>query len=392
MPIRRPLTEAEKQLRREKSREWHKTPEAAAFRERQRKRRIKYNKTKVNERLSPTTRKKLSERLTSLNKKREWSAEERGFMAEQARLKIAAGIFRRGPMSEAEKEMHRQRMLGNSLGKGHVCSPEVKAAASARMKAKNPMRSAESLRLMQATLIERYGEDYHSKLFKRLWAEVKIKGKPLSERARKMARNRMKHDNPMKNAEVAARVAATLTPERRKKMGDRLRQTWKEGKIVPAMFHGKGNVKGANKTERKLFPILSYFHGRFVGDGTFWIKNTASGICRNPDFIFGSGKDKIALLVHGTYWHRHQETTEMEINDYHVAGWHLFVLWTRRIQDWMRPAIKAEIKSWLAAAKSSPPQKPVIRQFMTWNADRITIAADEITLAHARPWATSDGP
>ena len=308
-----------------------------------------------------------------MSTRRPWTEAERKAASERMRAANLAGKQKRkAPMSEAEREMHRKRMMGNTLGKANVMSEERRIAHSARMKKSNPMKSPETVAKMRSTLVERHGEDFSSRLFKGLWREGRIKGRPLSERAKALASERMKLANPMKDPVVAAKARASFTEERRGAASARMKLTWQEGKIEPAMFRGKGNVKGANKTERKLFPILRYYHGRFVGDGTFWLKVTESGICRNPDFIFGSGKQKTALLVHGVYWHRDTKTAEIEIEDYRQAGWHLLVLWVKHLSDWMMPAVKAEIKSWLDEAASSPSQMPVIRQFMTWNADRTT--------------------
>lgn len=372
MSTRRPLTEAEKQRKREQNLLWWATnPKAAELREKRRQARIEYNKTKVAERLSPEARRRAGERLAHVNKTRERPAAERLASAERMRDRNVSGKMKRGPLTEVEREAIRQRMLGNDFGKfAPPQSPEQRQAASDRMKQRNPMKDAATVRKMRRTLTKKHGKDYSSRLFKRLWAEGRIKGRPLSENAKQLARERMTASNPMKDPKVVTKARKNFSVERRLAASERMKQTWQEGKIIPAMFMGKGNVKGANKTERQLFPILRYHHGRFVGDGSFWIKGTASGICRNPDFIFGSGKRKTALLVHGTYWHRDEATAQAEIDDYLAAGWNVFVLWTKRIAKWMLPPIKVEIKLWLADIESSQSQTPVLRQFMTWNADR----------------------
>lgn len=373
MSTRRPLTEAEKQLRREKSKAFWSSPEAAELREKARLRRIEYNKTKVDERLSAEARKASGERINAVTKARVFSEQERRNISERITQRNMDGKQKRhGPMPEDEREMHRQRMLGNRLGAGHQMSAEARAAASRRMTERNPMKKPEAAAKMRRTLTEHHGADYTSKMFKQLWAEGRIKGHPLSDKARALSSDRMKAANPMKDAAIAEKARLNYTDERKAAAAKRMRQTWEEGKITPAMFSGKGNVKGANKTEQKLFPMLRYYHGRFVGDGTFWLAETASGIRRNPDFIFGNGKDKTALLVHGVFWHRDQTAADLEMTDYMTAGWSLFVLWTKRIQKWMMPEIKGQVRSWLAEIESSPLRTPVLRQFMTWNAGRTT--------------------
>lgn len=374
MSTRRPLTDAEKQAKREQNLRWWATnPKAAELKEKRRLARVLYNKTKVSERLSPEARQRSSERLTLINKTRPRSEEERAGAAERMRERMLSGKVKRGPITDAEKAAIRERMIGNQFGKlAPPQSPERKAAASRRMRTKNPMKNPKVVAKMRATLLKRHGPGFMSKTFKRLWREGRIKGKPLSEKAKRLSSARMKARNPMKDPRVVAKALRNFSLERRVAASERMKRTWSEGKIIPAMFMGKGNVKGANKTERKLFPILRYYRGRFTGDGTFWLKTTQSGICRNPDFIFGSGKNKTALLVHGVYWHRDEAMAQAEIEDYLGAGWNLFVLWTKHLSNWMRPSIKAEVKLWLSEVASSQSQTPVLRQFMTWNAVRTT--------------------
>ncbi len=369
MSIGRPLTEAEKQLRREKSRAFWDSLAAEPLKEKARLRRIAYNKTKIAERLSPEARKKSGQRLTHINKTRVRTEKEIQGVRERAIKNNASGKFRRGPLSDAEKQLHRQRLIGNMLGAGHSMSLERRAAHSERMKRSNPMKNAKIVAKAQKTIKQRHGIDYSSRLFKRLWREGKIKGKPLSEKAKRLNSQRMKRSNPMKNPDVVKRARLAFTPARREAASQRMKQTWAEGKITPSMFMGLGNVKAANKTERKLFPILRYYHGRFTGNGTYWLSKTASGVRRNPDFVFGD--KKMALLVHGTFWHRDPVQAALEMNDYMAAGWHLYVLWTKRISNWMLEPIKEDIKLWLAEVRSSQSQTPVLRQYMTWNADRI---------------------
>lgn len=293
-------------------------------------------------------------------------------------MAIMSGVRgrRTKPMSDEEREAIRQRMAGNQYGAGRTLSPEARKAISERMKKNNPMKRAAVAKKMAATIKKRHGANFHSELFKRLWREGKIKGgRKLSRKEREAASVRMKAANPMKRGDVVERVKRSYSPERRRALSEQMKKSWREGRITPVMFLGKRKEKGANKTERMLFPFVRRHGGRFVGDGTFWIKNTASGICRNPDFIFGSGTEKVALLVHGVYWHRDAAAVEKELNDYRQAGWQVFVLWTKRISPWMMEPIKAELRSWLAGLESLPLRTPEARQFMTWNVVRITTSS-----------------
>ena len=64
---------------------------------------------------------------------------------------LSGNKHRRGPMTEAEKEMHRQRMLGNKQAAGRKHSLKTRQDSSARMKANNPMRRKEVATKMVAT-------------------------------------------------------------------------------------------------------------------------------------------------------------------------------------------------------------------------------------------------
>ena len=275
-------------------------------------------------------------------------------------------------MTEAERELHRQRMIGNTHGVGQKMSEANKLMHSERMVRSNPMKIAEVRDRMLQTVEERYGKDFFANTVRRLreTGRIGVRKSAITDAEKAAISDRMKSNNPMYRDDVVEKVMMSFTPERRKAISDRLKQTWAEGKIVPLMFTGQGPVKAANKMELMLLPLVEKYHGRFVGDGTMWLPITTSGIRRNPDFIFGSGKAKTALLLHGTYWHRDQNAVEVEMLDYLDAGWNLFVLWTKRISKWMLPSIENEVLAWLA--ESSESTTPVLRQFMTWNATRTT--------------------
>jgi hypothetical protein len=308
------LTEAEKEAKRQSSLAFWRTPKGMRLREERRQARILYNKTKVDERLSPASRKKLRKRLIKLNKTRVQSKAERRATSKRCKALAASGGMKRGPMTDAEKKMHSERMVGNQFGLGYRHTKKFRRKASKRMKANNPMHDEAALAQMMATKEERYGENYYSEHFKRMWAEGKIN-------------------------------------------------------TVPT-FLGFG--RPANKTESALIPMLEKLGAKFRGDGTFWIGPCVSGHRRNPDFVFGSGKKKMALLVHGTYWHRDEEAASLQTRDYEMAGWNLFVLWVKDLKEWVLPAIEVEIRSWLKEIKSSQLRMPVTRQFMTWNVTRTT--------------------
>lgn len=370
---RRPMTDAEKELRCQKIIAYWTSPEGIAEKKRRAERMAAYNRDPemTKKRLSPESRKRAGLRLAHVNRTRERPEAERAAAAVRMSERVRSGECRRGPLTEAEKEAIRERMAGNQYGAGKTMSDENRVKASERMKADNPVHKPGVRARILESIRREHGDDFFSEHFRRLWSEGKAKPRTeysLEERAALSLR--MTADNPMKDPEVAARTWTSRTPEQKQSMSDRMKQTWAEGKIIPNMFLGKGNVKPANKTELMLFPMAAELNGRFVGDGNMWVPITTSGIRRNPDFIFGSGKDKTALLVHGTYWHRDASKAEVEMLDYLNAGWHLFILWTKGIKDWMLPSIRREVELWLAECKQS--ETPALRQFMTWNATRIT--------------------
>lgn len=366
---RKPMTAEQKRLRSLASKEFWNGPKGAAQREQARQRRIAYNKDpqRIKERLSASARKAAGERLANVNKTRNRPKAERLGAAARMRERILSGKCRRGPMTDAEKELHRKRMLGNTLGAGQTPSLESREAASRRMKANNPMKRSEIRDKMLATVEMRYGPGFFAKVAKAMHG---VRATPITQSEREAAKLRMTTRNPMKDSSVVAKVRQSFTPERRATIAAKMKETWKAGKIIPNMFLGKGNVKSANKMELKLLEIIQEFNGRFVGDGKMWIPITTSGIRRNPDFIIGSGKDKTAILLHGTYWHRDETRTKMEIQDYRDAGWNLLVVWSKGLHQWMMPGITAEIVSWLAECEES--ETLVFRQFTTWNVCRIT--------------------
>lgn len=378
---RRPLTEAEKDARRKKSLVFWHSPAAKALRAKAGLRLAAYNKDpeSIAQRLKPDARRRAGERLTHINKTRPRSAKERLDAAKRMSQRVLAGKCKRGPLSDTEKEFHRKKAIGNVYfgGKRTPMSAKARRAASLRMKRNNPMRNKAAAARMADSKRKKYGDNYHSEHFKRMWREGKIVGgRKISLAERKAASKRMKARNPMKRPEVVDKVRKSLTPERRAAMAARIKQTWAEGKIVPLMYSGKGNVRSINKMESQLLPMVTTHGGKFVGDGSFWIHktNSASGIARNPDFIFGSGKTKTALLLHGQYWHRDQEKAAAEIEDYRADGWNLFVLWVNRhIAKWVMPEIEKAVVLWLAECSQS--NQPIHRQFMTWNATRTTTSS-----------------
>lgn len=101
----------------------------------------------------------------------------------------------------------------------------------------------------------------------------------------------------------------------------RTRQNWKDHREE---MLSKMNVS-PNKLELKFSRILeeNELSFKFVGDRTFWISGTLSGVCRNPDFLYlGYPKVKKVILLDGEYWHKNKndfaETEDYENRGYEV--------------------------------------------------------------------------
>jgi G:T-mismatch repair DNA endonuclease (very short patch repair protein) len=114
---------------------------------------------------------------------------------------------------------------------------------------------------------------------------------------------------------------------------------------IPSM-----HKKGKNKSESRLDAIISAFGFKFVGDGQFWIGPCVSGLNRNPDFIYQSGKLKIAILSHGDYWHGRKKAGEdaAELNDYDMYGWRVLVIWENECR-WLKQqaSVRTRVCDWL---------------------------------------------
>lgn len=137
-----------------------------------------------------------------------------------------------------------------------------------------------------------------------------------------------------------------LTPERRAEMGRKTSATIRSRPYVEVEhLDGPG---GPNKMEATLMEVIAPLGFRFVGDGRFWIGPCKSRKCRNPDFLFGSGKNKAALLFHGRYWHQRADADDKEeLDDYTSAGWRVLVIWENELKD--REALLVKASAWLAS-------------------------------------------
>lgn len=294
------------------------------------------------------------------------SEEERERRRERVRQLQSEGKLRRKhPMSEEEKKLHR----------GLLQSPEVKAkrlqsqqrpeylekqserarqsyadgafrrktpitneereAASQRMKANNPVNSPEVREKIAATL-RKQSKQLAARL-DQMRRDGLITHPPMSEANKAAASARMKANNPMKRPEVAAKVSIS-----------KLWRHFGNPKVIAEAWIRAGVAP--NKAEQALAELIASLGFRFVGDALFWIGPCRSGRCRNPDFIYKSGRNRIAILLHGEYWHR-AESDAVELADYTGKGWQVLTIWTKELSDPI--AVFAKTKTWLAGLKSS---------------------------------------
>jgi len=230
--------------------------------------------------------------------------------------KISQGIAQMTPERKAEKARR------NSVS-------QPRAKHSARMKLNNPMYNAESReKVKQTILLQR---DAISERMKKLWSDGRLHGHPQGEHQRQASSQRMKENNPMWKPEVALRVSNVK------------RQRWKKNHLQMAQAWIRAG-QSPNKLEQRLDILIKPLGFRFVGGGDFWIGPCRSGHCRNPDFIYGTGKERIAILANGSYWHC-VEGDKAELLDYQSYGWEVMVIWEEEIQNTL--FVVSKIKNWL---------------------------------------------
>ena len=236
--------------------------------------------------------------------------------AQQAKQSNASGTFRRkSQATEAERKAQSERMQADNPAK----RPEVREKIRQTLLAKKDML-AERARQQHAE--GRFGEHL-----------------PMSAEARQAQSQRMTEQNPMKNPETAAKVALN---KRWRWLADPkgMAEAWIRAGVAP------------NKAEAALAEILTPLGFRFVGDGAFWIGPCQSGMCRNPDFIYKSGRQKIGLLLNGEYWHQRPERNDIqEMADYTAQGWQMLVISDKELSN--PAAIMVKVKAWLVGLKSS---------------------------------------
>ena len=306
---RPPLTEGEKQKRGEGSlRWWAEHPEEREIR---RQRRIQYNKTRV---FSEEVKQRARERLIHQNKTRIYSAEERKQASERMSRLRKSGVIQRGPMTEQEKEAHRQR-----------------ATVS------NPMRDPNIRMKMRESIIA-------------------------NKEAMMRATERMRKRNPMFNPISVTAMRQTLAQRHGERLALLFRWYHLSGRIGQGFTHPALNRR-PTRPEALLIPLLEPLGFRYTGNRAFWVGPCKSGQRRNPDFIWKTGRHKIALLYNGTYWHERHGEDAIEIGDYESKGWQVFVVTEVAMED--TEAIVAAVSTWLVGLGFNPsPQGRPLRSMI----------------------------
>lgn len=236
---------------------------------------------------------------------------------------------------EALAERARQSCADGTFRRKTTITAEERQAASTRLKANNPVNNPEVRAKISATL-QAQAKDLAERLdLTRRAGKLNIP--PMSEERRIATSERMKVSNPMKRPDVAAKVSAW---QKEKYISDpkATAEAWIRAGSAP------------NKAESLLADTIAPLGFSFVGNATFWIGPCQSGSCRNPDFIYGTGRKRIAILLHGEYWHR-PETDTIELADYQSLNWRVLTIWTKELTN--PPAIYSKVETWLHGLASS---------------------------------------
>ena len=177
---------------------------------------------------------------------------------------------------------------------------------------------------------------------------------PLPRKVKDQRKNHMSPEARAKASEHMKRVnREILTPERRAEMGRKLSLTIRNRPYVEVEhLVGPG---GPNKMEAQLLLQIEPLGFRFVGDGRFWIGPCQSKKCRNPDFLFGSGRNKAAVLFHGKYWHTRADADDAEeMQDYRAAGWRVLVIWEKELKA--PDLLTRKASRWLVSLRLKTPE------------------------------------
>jgi len=159
------------------------------------------------------------------------------------------------------------------------------------------------------------------------------------------------HLNPMKRAEVAEKVSATMRSKWRPFFSNQLKRAWADGKMPHPSETGPTRAL-PNKAEVTLSALLQEHAPtfRYVGNRAFWVGPCQSGARKNPDFVSTSTKQ--VILLHGEYWHT-KAAADSERLDYESRGWSVLIIWSQELRMRHRHVLLSKISSF-TTPRSSP--------------------------------------
>jgi hypothetical protein len=253
-------------------------------------------------------------------------------------LMKAGEKYKHSPEGKVNLAQHARRLNAMGvMGRKTPVTDAERLAQSERMRRDNPMKRPE-IREKRRHLSDKRKQDLREQC-RRLYA-MGLFGHPppMTEETKEAHRQRMRQNNPMKN------------PETRLKVSRAIQAQYKEDRCsMVKRWVNAGNAP--NKAESMLAEIITPMGFQFTGGGQFWIGPCQSGRCRNPDFVYGTGREKIALLLNGEYWHSLPKSDdEAAMTDYSELGWQVFVVTDKEL---IQPTVKTRIMDWLSRAKRS---------------------------------------
>jgi len=265
---------------------------------------------------------------------------------------------------------------GATTKPGHGQTEEMRRANSERMKSNNPMQRAEVSKRQRATWRVNGWDKVFSEKMKEMHANGEIIAPKPTEAFKQRASARMKSNNPMKNADVAARVVETNKANGNYEVaGERLRLLWDRPgyraaqvarmKSKNPMYQTENlekslrnrSVQGTQTGMELWFANLCECHELpvwYTGLGEYWTKG------RNPDFkVHGC---KMVIEVTDGYTYKKQmrtvENYALPTIDHYEAYGHtcMVVMMPERRYKWKRVALQeslvAAIRTFIATGKS----------------------------------------
>lgn len=215
---------------------------------------------------------------------------------------------------------------GSKYCRGHGHTPESRQANSERMKANNPMKDAAVVKRMVSSKPK--SNPKLSETLRHQFAEGKRKPTVAGPEARKRFSERMKKNNPMKNADVVAKaIESHAMNGSYQRAAERMRHLWEDPEYHQAQVDRMKSDNPMFKTEnvekslrnRSVQPAQSKMELWFEelcrdhnlpiwysGMSSFWVNG------KNPDFKVHGRK----MVIEITDGYTHQSRTTRTIENY----------------------------------------------------------------------------